>query len=200
MLVLLLAGGLGAWTTRPGPRPSVRLSVEQIPLRVAGWTGRELGPFDHTTLDELQPDACLNREYLNAAGLPVYLAVVYGHRKSSFHSPGFCLLGGGWNITGKSRLQFRPAGGAAVTANRFVLSRGGERAVVVYYYVQGKRATPSWVLHQAYLAWDRLRVERPVGALVRLTVPAGGDAGAATRRGVELLEQLHPALVGVLGA
>ncbi len=47
----------------------------------------------------LQPDAYLGRIYRRTDGYPVDLSFVFGHRKQTFHSPGFCLLGGGWNIT-----------------------------------------------------------------------------------------------------
>jgi len=202
MLALLLAAQAGVWVTRPVASPTYILRVERIPLRVADWRGRDLGRFDDATLDMLKPDASVNREYFAADGFPAHLAVIYGHRKNSFHSPGFCLLGGGWNITGKSRVTFRPRGGGdPVSANRFVLARQNQRAVVIYYYITAShRATPSWVLHQAYLAADRMAGKPPVGALVRLTVPAGPDAATATQRGLDLLSALHPSFARVLHA
>jgi EpsI family protein len=200
MLVVLLGGQLAAWATRPSPGPDAALAVGKVPLRAAGWRGQDLGPYDEVTMKMLAPDAYLNREYVSDDGLRVHLAAIYGHRKTTFHSPGFCLLGGGWNITSKSRLEFRPTGGRPVPLNRFVLNREGREAVVLYYYVEDHRATTSWVTHQAYLAWDRLRRGRPVGALVRLTVPVISTAEDATQRGIGLLKALHPSLVGVGGA
>ncbi|UCH34979.1 MAG: EpsI family protein [Armatimonadota bacterium] len=201
MLVLLLAGQVAAWATRPMTGASAELPVERIPLRVGDWQGRDLGPYDDLTMDMLKPDAYLNREYVNADGLPVHFGVILGHRKATFHSPGFCLLGGGWNIVSKSQLTFQAATtGAAIPVNRFILAREGDHAVVLYYYVERDRATTSWVMHQAYLAWDRLRHERPVGALVRLTVPVASDTDAAARRGMRLLGVLHPHVVEVTGA
>lgn len=202
MLALLLAAQAGVWATRPIAGPTYALRVETIPLRVADWRGRDLGRFDEATLEMLKPDASVNREYFAADDFPAHLAVIYGHRKNSFHSPGFCLLGGGWNITGKSHVTFRPRGdGGPVSANRFLLARQKQEAVVIYYYITANhRATPSWVLHQAYLAADRVAGRPAVGALVRLTVPAGTDAETATRRGLSLLVALHPSLMRVLHA
>jgi EpsI family protein len=197
MLALLLGAQLALWAMRPAPGSSIAPPVQRIPLHIAGWRGRDLGPFDRVTLDMLRPDAYLNREYAGADGLPVHLAVICGHRKTTFHSPGFCLLGGGWNIADKSRLQFRPVGGGGpITVNRFLLSREGADAVVLYYYLAGHhRTTASWVAHQAYLAWDRAHRQPAVGALVRVTVPVASDRSAATRRGIDLLRTLHPSLV-----
>jgi EpsI family protein len=199
MLVLLLAAQGGAWVTRPLAGPTYALQIGTIPLRLPDWRGRDLGRFDAVTLDMLKPDAYLNREYVAADGFPAYLAVIYGHRKNSFHSPGFCLLGGGWNIVSKSRVEFRARGGDPVLANRFVLARQDQQAVVIYYYITANhRANPSWVMHQAYLVGDRLARGQAVGALVRLTVPVATDAESATGRGLSLLSAVHPSLERVL--
>jgi len=198
MLVLLLVGQAGAWAMRPLHGPVVALRLERVPLEVGAWRGHDLGRFDDVTMDMLRPDAYVNREYRAADGSLAHLAVIFGHRKTSFHSPGFCLLGGGWNITSKSRLTFRPRAGSPTPVNRFVLTREGDEAVVLYYYVEGHRATTSWVMHQAHLAQDRLLGEPALGALVRLTVPARPDVGAATERGLQLLRLLHPCVVSVL--
>jgi EpsI family protein len=197
MLGVLLAAQAGAWAVRSssgpsrnGERPAVR--AEQVPLRVGAWRGRDLGPFDDLTMDQLRPDAYVNREYRAADGSLAHLAVVFGHRRTSFHSPGFCLLGSGYNIVAKSRLTLRPRVGNPTAVNRFVLTRGGDEGVVLYYYVQGQRATASWVAHRLYLVEDRMRGEPAPGALVRLTLPARPDAGAATERGLRFLRSLHP--------
>lgn len=200
MLAVLLGAQLAAWATRPAPTPPAPVPIERVPMRVGHWRGTDLGPFDRVTMDMLKPDAYLNREYLSAEGLRAHLAVICGHQKSTFHSPGFCLLGGGWNIVSKSRVSFQPPGASAVTANRFLLVREGRHAVVLYYYLQGNRATPSWVVHQAYLVMDRLHRSNPGGALVRLTLPAAADGAAATERGLGLLRDLHPHLLKTLGA
>jgi len=202
MLALLLAAQAALWAMRPAPASGITVRTDRIPLRIADWRGRDLGPFDRVTLDMLQPDGYLNRQYADADGWPVQLAVVCGHRKNTFHSPGFCLLGGGWNITDKSRLGFRPAGAdRSIAVNRFLLERDGAQAVVLYYYLAGGgRATPSWVAHQAYLAWDRAHRRRGEGALVRLIVPVASDPGAATRHGLDLLRLLHPYFIQLIGA
>ena len=200
MLIVLLGGQLVAWATRPMPVPDAALPVSKVPVRAAGWSGQDLGPYDDLTMKMLAPDAYLNREYVSADGLRVHLAAIYGHRKTTFHSPGFCLLGGGWNITSKSRLAFRAGAGDAIPVNRFILNREGHEAVVLYYYIEDHRATTSWVKHQAYLAWDRVRRGRAAGALVRLTVPVTASPEQATQRGLGLLKALHPSLVSVVGA
>ena len=198
MLAVLLAAQLAAWAARPADGPPAALAADRIPLRAGDWHGRDLGALDAMTLDMLAPDAYLNREYASADGSLAHLAVIFGHLKETFHSPGFCLLGGGWNIVAKSRLAVETGRGAPIVVNRFLLAREGYQAVVLYYYVAGARSTPSWVKHQAYLAWDRLRGRPPVGALVRLTVPAVPDAAAATERGADLLGRLHPQVAAVM--
>ena len=127
MLAVLLAAQLAAWAARPADGPPAALAADRIPLRAGDWHGRDLGALDAMTLDMLAPDAYLNREYASADGSLAHLAVIFGHLKETFHSPGFCLLGGGWNIVAKSRLAVETGRGAPIVVNRFLLAREATR-------------------------------------------------------------------------
>jgi len=137
----------------------------------------------------------MGRVYVRADGYPVDVTVVYGRAKETFHSPGFCLLGGGWNIIGKTRrhLNCGPDGGE-VLANEFLLQRQEEQCVVLYWYASHRETTPSWIVLQYRLLRNRV-LKRPVGgALVRVTVPIAGSADAAGQVGEELIQELYPEL------
>jgi EpsI family protein len=193
MLILAQAALVPLRVRGGGTTP--RFETARVPLAVGDWRGRQADPFDQTTLDLLQPDAYLNRVYERFDGASLMLTVVYGHHKSTFHSPGFCLLGGGWSIIAKSVVA-APAspGGRSLQVNRFLLQRRDERTVVLYCYLYRGGAATSWARFQGRLLADRLRGGPGAGALVRLVIPAEGEGAAATALGLGFLGQVRGAL------
>ena len=180
-----------------GEARGIAADPAQFPATVGEWQGWQAEPFQEETLAELHADACLHRLYSRPDGTSVDLTVIYGHEKSTFHSPGFCLLGGGWSIIAKGIVQASVGqpGDPPVRLNRFLLQKRENRAVVLYFYSQGRRTTTSWTLFQGRLFWDRLRGGTGAGALVRLGVPATGEGQAADRIALEFLAQAYPALL-----
>lgn len=207
VLLLLAQGALLPLRGRAQPRPAP-VDITRVPFTIGEWKGREAEPFDQTTLALLQPDDYLHRVYDRIDGASVVISVTYGHRKSTFHSPGFCLLGGGWSILRKGVLTVPAASSLAGEAtparrlrvNRFLLQKGDSRAVVIYYYLHRRQAITSWVALQGRLFWDRLRGGPGAGALVRLVVPAEGQGERADDVGRDFLAQVHPALLRSMGA
>ncbi|MDH4209535.1 MAG: EpsI family protein, partial [Anaerolineae bacterium] len=196
LVLLLVTGGLVA-VCRVGEGAGIVRQVDfsQVPTQAAGWEGRDLGPLDEVSQDMLRPEAYMGRLYVRGDGYPVDVTVVCGHAKETFHSPGFCLLGGGWNITRKARRTI-DFGGAEdpVQANEFHLQRQEERRVVLYWYASRGETTPSWVAFQYRLLRNRL-LRRPTrGALVRVTAPMGGSDEAASQAAAELIRELYPSL------
>jgi EpsI family protein len=164
-------------------------------MQVGEWAGQDRGPLDETSQEILRPDAYMGRIYVNADEYPVDVSVVYGHAKETFHSPGFCLLGGGWNIIEKARrgVECGPEGDA-VLANEFLLQREGEQRVVLYWYASHRETTPSWVVLQYRLLRNRV-LRRPMGgALVRVTAPVAGSVEGAARTAEDLIRELYPEL------
>jgi EpsI family protein len=179
---------------QPGP---VAVDVTRVPFAIGAWQGREAGPFDRTTLSLLQPDAYLHRVYERADGSSLVISVTYGRRKGTFHSPGFCLLGGGWSILRKGVVTIPAA--RPLRVNRFLLQKGDDRALVLYYYLHRHRALTSWTALQARLFWDRLGGGSGTAALVRVVVPAEGQGAAAERVGRDFLVRAQPALLRSMG-
>ncbi len=195
----LLALGLTGLSARLLTPPAAHIApLSGLPTSFPGWQSRDLGPLDRTSAEMLQPDAFASRLYRRQDGYPVEVSVVLGHRKQTFHSPGFCLLGGGWNITRKSRLRLPAGESRVIEANQFWLQRQDRKQVVVYWYMSHRETTPNWVRFQYRLLRNRLLGRPESGALVRLTAPVGDSPRAAEQVQAELVARLGAGLEGLL--
>jgi len=173
-----------------------------VPIMVGEWQGHPAQPLDQATLTMLRPDAYVHRLYVRPDGVSVDLTVIYGHHKSSFHSPAFCLVGGGWSIIAKGIVE-APAGGARgrpLRLNRLLLQKGDYRAVVLYCYVHRRRAITSWTALQTQLLYDRLRGGPGAGALVSLAMLAQGQGENADRIGLAFFGEIYPAVLRSMSA
>jgi EpsI family protein len=78
-------------------------------------------------------------------------------------------------------------------ANRYVISKWGERALVLYWYLAHDRAVASeyWAKH--YLLADSIRTNRSDGAMVRMLTPMyeGKSPEAAQARVINLGCAVH---------
>lgn len=194
-LLLATAGLVAVSRVEAGGGAPTAPDFSTVPMQMGEWEGEDRGPLDETSQEILQPDAYMGRIYANADGYPVDVSVVFGHQKETFHSPGFCLLGGGWNIIRKTqRAVDCDADGQAVLANEFLLQREGEQRVVLYWYVSRGETTPSWVVLQYRLLRNRVLKRPRGGALVRVTAPVGGSAEVAEQIAEDLMRELYPGL------
>jgi EpsI family protein len=193
MLVLVILACLcliWAQADQPGS-PS---AVGRVPLADSGWQGKDLPRLDTVALRYLQPDSYIWREY-RRADQAVNLTILYGRRKSTFHSPGFCLLSGGWNIVKKGRVSIA-SGEQSVAFNKLVLQRRGQKIVAVYAFLHGSRHTPSWLVHQGRLVMARISRRHEAGALVRVIVPVTASESRAARTAQEFLSVFYPHVAG----
>lgn len=165
-------------------------AVGRVPLAAAGWTGEDLPRLDATVLQYLKPDSYIWREY-RRGGDAVNFTVLYGRRKSTFHSPGFCLLSEGWNVTQRDTVIV-PVGSRSLLFNKMVLERHGQTLVAMYAFLYGNRHTPSWAKHQWRLMMGRITRRQDMGALVRLIVPVIHSEAQAMQTGREFLSTFYP--------
>ncbi|MCS6950871.1 MAG: EpsI family protein [bacterium] len=183
--MFLLAWGMVVYARQAENRVvTFPIDTGQVPNTIAGFRMVEQHDLDDLSKQMLTPDAYIVRSYANEAGYPVNVLVIYGHRKNTFHSPGYCLPGGGWAIQKKSIEHIpvvAPDGREYKAAmNRFLLQKGEQRQVVFYCFVEGGRVTPSIFKHNWYLLQDRLLHRPAMGALLRIIVPvADNEEGAA---------------------
>ncbi|HEY3266712.1 MAG TPA: EpsI family protein [Armatimonadota bacterium] len=172
------------------------VGLKGLPRQVGEWSGKD-GELDQMSLDLLKPDDYLWRMYQDPRGVPLDFLVVYGHLKQTFHSPGFCLPGGGWQISAKSETPVN-SDGLPMQMNVFDISREYQgqtlKQVVLYCFMQGDHATPSIYAHNWNLLKARVQRKRATGALVRVIVPVVTTEEAAVAEAKYFIIRIYPDL------
>jgi EpsI family protein len=148
----------------------------------------------------LAADDYIMRSYRNASGQSADLFIAYYKAQmagESMHSPKNCLPSFGWGPIETGRVQLGTDGaGRPIWVNRYVVEKGGQRALVLYWYQAHGRVIASEYWGKIYLVWDALRSRRRDGALVRVTVSVTepNEIGAPTAAALNLARSILPDL------
>jgi EpsI family protein len=176
--------------------PSLRL----IPEQLGSWTLAQEGIAEKEALSILQPDDYLIREYKNSSGHLANLFIAYfktqrGERMP--HSPKNCLPGNGWVSSVQGTISVLPEGApVSVRVNSYVVQKGDQRAIVLYWYQTWKRAIANEYIARMYLAVDSIRDNRTDTALVRIMIPIPEGVAATDYQasGIDFLRSVYPQL------
>lgn len=171
-----------------------------LPGQLGNWRGTDI-PIDDETLEILGPGEFLLRDYEDSnQRLPsIGLFVAYFPTQKmgdTIHSPDHCLPGAGWVPTEREVVTLTRPDGSVFPANRYVVSKAGERELVLYWFQAHGREVASEYSAKYYLIADSICLHRSDGALVRLMTPMdkGESADAAQARIMQLGSQLLPLL------
>jgi EpsI family protein len=196
VLALLSATAVLADAAR-GPEASVpRATLSELPLAIDAWRGSDAAPLADDVVAQLGVDDYVNRQYIGDAAIPVAVYVgYYGSQRQgdTIHSPQNCLPGAGWRPI-DSGVQTIGAGAAAVQVNRYVIAKGLDQQVVLYWYQGRGRVVASEYVNKALLMFDAARLRRTNGGLVRLISPVVSTAEAATAEASTFAAALLPHL------
>jgi EpsI family protein len=177
-----------------------REPLDAFPWHVAGWQGQPLPPLDGEVLRVLGADEYLNRRYVREGAPPidVYVGYYRSQRQGDvIHSPQNCLPGAGWQPVQTGRTAIRTASGDSAEVNRYVVQKGLERRLVLYWYQGRGHLVASEYANKAWLVVDALRMRRSDGALVRFMTPLG--TGSPHARAEEDLRAFAAAVMEPLG-
>jgi EpsI family protein len=202
--VLLLSGaGYLAHATVTEVIPS-RSSMASLPTRVGSWEGRPSPPMSAKVIAVLGVDDYIARDYISSSA--PYVGLYVGYYKSqrqgdTMHSPLNCLPGAGWLPVQQGRATFQVSNGATempVTVNRFVIQKGLDRLLVLYWYQSHGRVIASEYSSKLYMVYDAMRLNRTDAAMVRVITPITGnsaaDEAAAEERARDFVQGLFPSL------
>jgi len=199
--------GLVARAERAEPVP-VRTSFDRFPMQLGRWRAVQEPALDPLVLKELGVDDYLTRAYFTSSGSGVGLYVgYYGSQRQgdTMHSPQNCLPGAGWEPVSNSRLPIEissgvPDGNSNIVVNRYLIRKGLDRQLVLYWYQSHGRVVASEYWAKYYLIRDAVRMNRTDGALVRVIAPITEQKGEtpAEMLAVRFVQDLFPALAGYL--
>jgi len=177
-----------------------REALSSFPAQIDNWKGND------ETLDEQSLELLGHPEYLlrnfNREGdrePEINLFVAYYPTQKvgeTPHTPAHCLPGAGWVPTSREVVRINVPGGSSFPVNRYVVSSGGDRQLVLYWFeAQGSRVANEYRL-KYYLVLDSIRMHRSDGALIRFmtTMNEGESADQAQARVMRLGDKLLPLL------
>ena len=199
-VLLLVQGSLYyAVALRDEAIPSVA-PLSLFPTESGAWrTFRDM-PIEKEVQDVLRADDTLNRVYVGPLeGSAAYLFIAFFKTQRSGqtpHSPKNCLPGAGWEPMESAPLRITvPGRTEPLVSNRFVVARGDEKSVVLYWYQSHGRIISDEFAAKFWLIADSIRYHRSDSALVKVVVPVrGSDVDGATKTAVEFVQAVFPAV------
>ena len=195
---LLIQGSLFYGFSR-GETPPKYKPLEGFPTQVGGWKMVQQGVMEQEVKDVLRADDYIVRDYATSPAKLANLFVAFFKSQRAGqtpHSPKNCLPGAGWVWTVSDTISVDvPGRSDPIQINRYIVSKGEERSLVLYWYQSRDRVVASEYRAAAYVALDALRYNRTDTALVRVVVPiANGHQEAATETGVEFIRAFFSTL------
>jgi EpsI family protein len=150
-----------------------RAPLGSFPMQLGNWSGHDI-PLDQDTLDVLGAGDFLVRGYRDPEGKLPYIDLFVAYFPSqrtgdTIHSPKHCLPGAGWTPEENDRVRLAMPGHPPFPINRYVISKGGARKLVLYWYWAHDRGVASEYWAKYYLVKDAISMNRSDGALVRIT-------------------------------
>jgi EpsI family protein len=207
---LTVAAGAIARAERSESVPP-RAPLAEFPMQMGEWRGVQEPPFEASILRVLGVDEYLTRAYFlpDRSGVGLYIGYYRSQRQGdTMHSPLNCLPGSGWEPISQTYARVPVASGAAggapseITINRYVVQKGLDRQLVLYWYQAHGRVIASEYWSKFYLIRDAVRLNRTDGALVRVIAPVLGDSvdaeARAERLGTAFIQTMFPRLSAYL--
>lgn len=179
--------------------------LELFSLDNPNWKLVENVPIDQDTLDVLKADDILSQEYQDQNGDIATLFVAYFQTQRTGkapHSPKNCLPGSGWAPSQSGKMDVSiPGQLAPIHVNKYVVSRGQNQSIVLYWYQSHNRVIASEYSAKIYTVADAIRYNRSDTSLVRVVVNvADGDVQKATSTAVSFVQSFFQPLKEFLPA
>lgn len=171
-----------------------------VPAQLGGWKTVSEEALDPAVQEYLKPDSYILRNYANAAnGSAVNVFVAYFKSLQSGygpHSPSVCLPGSGWLVRERNIINISvPGRSADIPVNKFVLEKGGQHILVLYWYQNDRNVWAQEFQGKLRLLPDLIKYKRSDVSLVRLVLPMpGDDSNQALTECKQFTKLIFPAL------
>lgn len=178
-----------------GESTPLPMALAGFPTTFGSWTLHSEGVVDAETQAVLKADDTLSRDYVSPEGVAnLFIAYFKTQRTGqSPHSPKNCLPGSGFQPS-ESGLIDIPVGNRTINVNRYVVSRGEDESVVLYWYQSQGRVIADEFAAKFYLISDSIRHHRSDTSLVRIVVPVlpGVDRVQASKTAIDFVHAVYP--------
>lgn len=197
--LFLAAQALAVYWAASNEHPPAAPDLSSFPAEVSDWKQVREDPIAADVQAELRADRILSRSYVHpptGSVANLFIAWFQSQRAgaSQPHSPKVCLPGAGWTpeITGEMTLE---TAAGPITVNRYIVAKGQERSVVLYWYQTPRRVVAGELAAKLWLMSDALRDKRTDTALVRIVLwSARGRDDRATLAATGFARSLYPLL------
>lgn len=178
--LLVIAQALGLYAVSRRESTPIARPLSEFPADIGGWRMVGDGGIDKETQEVLRADDLLSRTYYDAASrraANLFVAYFQSQRTGQTpHSPKNCLPGSGWVPSESAILSMKVPGVAEpIEVNRYVVAKGDEQSVVLYWYQTRDRVIASEYRARVCMVADAIRYNRTDTALVRVVVPVVGN-------------------------
>jgi len=165
----------------------------------SNWNMLENLQIDADTLEVLKADDLTSRVYQNkndGAVATLFVAFFETQRTGKApHSPKNCLPGSGWVPSRSTIRTISIPGSQSIAVNDYVISRGQNQSIVLYWYQARDRVIASEYSAKIFTVTDAIRYNRSDTALVRVVVNvADGNIQAAEQTAVSFVQSFFTPL------
>ncbi len=197
-VVLLAQAGVFYGFSRQENVPAHK-TLQDFHLTDSAWVPQEDMPLDKETLEILNADDILSRVYKdNRTGTLATLFVAYFQTQRTGktpHSPKNCLPGSGWTPSESNYETIQVAGQAPISVNHYVVSRGDNQSVVLYWYQSHNRVVASEYSAKIFTVTDSIRYNRSDTSLVRVVIGVDhGDTKSASQAAITFVQSFFEPL------
>jgi len=177
----------------PAPQP-----LAAFRDNVESWSKTAEYPIEKEVQDVLRADDTLNRTYVNretGASANLFIAFFRSQRSGvAPHSPKNCLPGSGWApmASGTTTVSV-PGNPEPLTINRYIVARGNQKSLVLYWYQTHNRVIASEYVAKIYLVLDSIRYNRSDTSLVRvvMSLPDGASVEDAEKQAADFIRSFY---------
>lgn len=199
LVLLLQAVAYYAVASRSEIIPTVR-PLSDFPSECSGWSKIREYTIEPEVQAVLKADDTLSRIYTNrerTAEASLFIAFFKTQRYGQApHSPKNCMPGSGWQPTEDSKLPISVPGRAEpIVVNKYVIERGENRSMVLYWYQSHARVIASEFSAKFWLVADAIRYRRSDTAMVRVIVNIQGSPDDAAKTAVDFVRASYPEIV-----
>jgi EpsI family protein len=198
---LMVVSAAGTWWLSRSIAPAWNLRVASAALPVELCVADKVlhsydVPLDQETMDVLETEDCLNRQYVAADVPPTTICIIFSRdNRKGTHPPDVCLEGAGGSIVDKRDVDVEAvAGEGGVSCRELIVQTGKQKLYFLYTYKCGPKYTRSFWSQQFAIFANGILGRDSSGALIRVSTVVGGSLDEARRRSVGLLRAAMPHL------